>query len=58
MFLSNQILGFIDYQYLPKEAFNVIDFFSIEKVITKKLLLRVLLLVGCSQACPVMHRLP
>ena len=58
MLLSNQIVGFFDHQYLSKEALNVTEFFCIEKVTKDRLLLRVPILVGCSQACPAMPKLP
>ena len=48
-------MGFFDYQCLPEEAADALDFLLIESNQVKYV--RLLLLVACGQTCPAMFTL-
>ena len=54
--ISSYRLKYAFAQYLSKESLNLLDFFM-EIVIKETRLLRVQLLIGYGQACPVMSKL-
>ena len=55
MLSPNQIEGFFDHQYLWKETINFLDFLHRDSY--QERYVRLLLLLGCGQACPSTSKL-